>query len=414
MKTTYLFPKIKIVALLTGIFLFMCNYRASAQLKLYSNGNLSIGSIIQPPTNAELQIVGNTVISKNSGTINSAAYIKGLNMFSTDSIPDYSWWGDTLTGIFHPALRTTAFTNAGLETMRLSSANNILIGSKSDNGDRFQLTGSLNTNPLDIYSNFSSGSSGYSGINWVNDTNIKAWTVKYNSLDKFYVYGNGQAYSYGWNTMSDSTLKENIRGIQCALDKVLKLQGVTYNLKQSSVTVSSSGKIISYPSSAKMGLIAQAVERVVPEVVTTTSDGLKTVAYGNLVGLLIEAIKQEDTKVTKLQHELDSTIIVNQHAINASGNNVGTDKSSQAKLYPCKSCPSKDNTTIHCYIPSISSEATLLVFDMNGALKKSIAIKGREEQYVSFNDMQLSSGMYYYSLVVDGDEIGTQKIIFAE
>ncbi len=60
-----------------------------------------------------------------------------------------------------------------------------------------------------------------------------------------------------------------------------------------------------------MGLIAQSVERVVPEVVTTTSDGLKTVAYGNMVGLLIEALKEEDVKVTYLQHRLDSCISAN-------------------------------------------------------------------------------------------------------
>jgi len=298
-----------------GALLLFCN-NAISQLKLYSNGNLSIGSIIQPPANAELQVSGNTVFSKNTFAINSSAYIKGLNIFSTDSLPDYSWWGDTLTGLFHPVTDVLAFSNTGRETMRLTPANNILMGSTSDNGDKLQVTGALNTNPLDIYSNFTS-TSGYSGINWLNDTNVKAWTVKYNTIDKFYVYGNGQAYAYGWNTMSDSSLKENVHEIKFALDKVLKLQGVTYNLKQSSATANSSGQIVSYPSSTKLGLIAQSVERVVPEVVTTTSDGLKTVAYGNLVGLLIEAMKEEDNKINCLQHRLDSCMAVNQRYLSA-------------------------------------------------------------------------------------------------
>lgn len=412
MKTTCPFLKKAPIVLLFGVCMFIyCG--VNAQLKLYSTGNLSIGSIIQPPSNAELQVIGNTVFSKTSGPINSSAYIKGQNIFSTDSLPDYSWWGDSLTGIVHPAMNIFALSNGGRETMRLSPANNILIGSISDNGDRVQVTGNLNTNPFDLYSNFTS-SSGYSGINWLNDSNTKAWAVKYNGLDKFYIYGNGQAYSYGWNTMSDSTLKENVHEIQNALDKVLKLQGVTYSLKQLSSTVNNSGEILSYPSSEKMGLIAQAVERVAPEVVTTTSDGLKTVAYGNLVGLLIEAFKQEDAKVSGLQHRLDSSMASNQHYINMSQKNVLTDTLSKAKLYPCKACPSRENTTIHCYIPPRSNEASILVFDINGALKKSLPINGREEQYVSFRDMQLSSGIYYYSLIVDGDEIGTSKIILTE
>lgn len=310
MKAANLFHQKTVSVILMVVLLIIC-HRADAQLKLYSNGSISMGSIIQPPPNAELQVIGNSVFSNSAGTTSSSAYIKGLNIFSTDSLPDYSWWGDTLTGIFHPASNILAFTNAGMETMRLSPANNLLIGSTSDNGDRLQVAGALNTNPFDIYSNFTSGS-GYSGINWLNDTNTKAWAVKYNSVDKFYVYGNGQAYAYGWNTMSDSTLKENVHEIQHALAKVLKLQGVTYNLKQSSVV---NGSQLTYPSSEKMGLIAQAVERVTPEVVTTTNDGLKTVAYGNLVGLLIEAIKEEDAKVTTLQHELDSVISVNQRPI---------------------------------------------------------------------------------------------------
>ena len=406
----------KIVPAIFGLAILL-NSTSTAQLKLYSSGSLSIGSITQPPANAELQVIGNTVFSKSTTAITSSAYVKGLNIFSTDSILDYTWWGDTLTGIFHPLVNTIAFANAGRESMRLTPTNNLVIGSTTDNGDRVQVTGVLNTNPFDIYSNCNTGS-GYSGVNWLNDTNIKAWTVKYNTIDKFYVYGNGQAYSYGWNTMSDSSLKENVNGIHNALDKVLKLQGVTYNLKQSSATVNSSGQIQSYPSSTKMGLIAQSVERVVPEVVTTTSDGMKTVAYGNLVGLLIEAIKQEDVKVTSLQHKLDSCISLNQHSLNIHHKNISSDSSfgntGHPKLYPCKTCPINETTSIRCYIPSGSKDASLLVFDINGTLKKSIPISGRNEQSIAIGNNNLLAGMYYYSLVVNGEEVDTKKIILTD
>lgn len=405
----------RILPTVFGLVLLL-NCPSTAQLKLYSTGSLSIGSITQPPANAELQVIGNSLFSKSTGAITSSAFIKGLNIFSTDSLLDYSWYGDTLAGIFHPALSTIAFANIGRETMRLTPGNNLLLGSTTDNGDRVQVTGALNTNPLDIYGNFTA-TSGYSGINWLNDTNIKAWDVKYNSVDKFYVYGNGQAYSYGWNTMSDSTLKENVHQIPNSLERVLKLQGVTYNLKQSTVA-NGAGHSYSFPSSTKMGLIAQSVERVVPEVVTTTSDGMKTVAYGNLVGLLIEAMKQEDAKVNGLQHKLDSCIALNQRAINLPRKNISSDSSfgdiEQPKLYPCKTCPISENISIHCYVPSDSKDASLLVFDINGTLKKSIPIAGRKEQYVSLEDSNLLAGMYYYSLVVNGTEVDTRKIILTD
>ncbi|HTB32455.1 MAG TPA: tail fiber domain-containing protein [Bacteroidia bacterium] len=383
-----------------SLLLILCS-AANAQLKLYSTGSLSIGSITQPPPNAELQVIGNSVFSNNIGSIISSAYIKGMNVYTSGNLPDYTWWGDTTTGIFHPSSGFIAFSNNGNETMRLSHSNNLLIGTTSDNGDRVQVTGALNSNALDIYSNFNI-SSGYSGINWLNDTNTKAWAVKYNGQDKFYVNGNGQSYAYGFNTMSDSTLKENVHEISNALDKVLKLQGVTYNLKQSSILATGSGKPRSSSSSLKMGLIAQSVERIVPEAVTTTGDGLKTVAYGNLVGLLIEALKQEDGKLDDLQHKLDSSIALN--SVN----------SEQPRLYPCKTCPLNETAEINCFIPLGSKEASLMVFDMNGALKKSILINGRKEQQVSISSDKLSAGMYYYSLVVDGKEVDTKKLILTE
>ena len=51
------------------------------------------------------------------------------------------------------------------------------------------------------------------------------------------------------------------------------------------------------------GVIAQEVEAVLPEVVHTNEDGIKSVAYGNLVGLLIESIKELKAEVEQLKQE---------------------------------------------------------------------------------------------------------------
>lgn len=187
---------------------------------------------------------------------------------------------------------------------KLFSNGNLTVGSITQHdSSELQVTGALNANTLSIYSNAKIPAI-YSGINWVNDTSTKAWAVKNNSTDKFYVKGNGQAYSFGWNTLSDSSLKENVKSIVQPLKKVLQLNGVTYNLKNSPTEYAST-------NGRKMGLIAQSVEQVIPEVVTTTDKGMKTIAYGNLTALLIEAIKEEDAKVNLLQHRLDSCIASN-------------------------------------------------------------------------------------------------------
>jgi hypothetical protein len=387
---------------------FMVNsFTSNGQLKLYTNGSLSIGSITQPPVGAELQVIGSTVFSSNTAAITSSAFIKGFNAFSNANSPDYTWYGDTALGIFHPKVNTLGVAVAGKTTMLFSQANNIVIDSTADNGDRFQINTNQNQNALDIFSHTSSNNL-YSAINWVNNTTTKAWAVKNGAQDEFFVYGNGQAYSYGWNTISDSTMKENVFAIHNALNTTLKLQGVTYNLKNNNG--------LAKPD-RYMGLIAQAVERVVPEVVTTNSNGLKTIAYSNMVGLLVEAIKDEDNKVNALQKKLDSCIEATKRISlnqNKKDNRNESDTSNQARLYPCSACPVDQQMVFHCYVPLKTKNARLMVFDMNGGLKKAITINGKSNQMINVNKGELVPGMYYYSLMIDGNEVDTKKVIMTQ
>jgi hypothetical protein len=84
---------------------------------------------------------------------------------------------------------------------------------------------------------------------------------------------------------SDEKLKENIYTIENALEKVKNLRGVEYDRKDS--------------GEHQIGVIAQEVERIIPEVVY--GDETKSVAYGNLVGLLIEAIKEQQKEIDELK-----------------------------------------------------------------------------------------------------------------
>jgi hypothetical protein len=90
---------------------------------------------------------------------------------------------------------------------------------------------------------------------------------------------------------SDINLKKNIEVIPNALDKVSQLRGVTFD------------RIDMEDEPRQSGVIAQEVEKVLPEVVGTTEDGTKTVAYGNMVGLLIESIKELKAEVEALKRE---------------------------------------------------------------------------------------------------------------
>ena len=92
---------------------------------------------------------------------------------------------------------------------------------------------------------------------------------------------------------SDIKIKENIELISDALNKVSQIRGVTFN------------RIDLDNDKRYTGVIAQEVEKVLPEAVQDNSDGLKSVAYGNMVGLLIEAIKELKLIVEDQQKQID-------------------------------------------------------------------------------------------------------------
>jgi hypothetical protein len=93
---------------------------------------------------------------------------------------------------------------------------------------------------------------------------------------------------------SDERLKENIQPIVDALSKVESISGNTYDWKEGFETIHSH-------TGHDIGVIAQEIEKVLPEVVTNRETGYKAVQYEKIVPLLIEAIKELSAKVKELE-----------------------------------------------------------------------------------------------------------------
>ena len=95
------------------------------------------------------------------------------------------------------------------------------------------------------------------------------------------------------NINSDARLKANIISLGATLSKLLQIDGKTYTMKKDA------------NHKKKIGLLAQDIEKVFPELVTETND-IKSVNYQGLVPVLINAMKEQDDKITKQQQEIDS------------------------------------------------------------------------------------------------------------
>ena len=104
--------------------------------------------------------------------------------------------------------------------------------------------------------------------------------------------GFGRAIADGWNTYSSRRWKTNIHPLENALSKVEQLRGVSYDLKDS-------GK-------HEIGVIAEEVGQVVPEVVSYEQNGKDATGldYSRLTALLIEAVKQQQQEISTLRRQL--------------------------------------------------------------------------------------------------------------
>jgi len=136
---------------------------------------------------------------------------------------------------------------------------------------------------------------------WVNPTGLTANQVAYGNGTGFELTGDdGMTYNPFTQVLtvlgdvvagSDREIKDNIKTIDNALEKTLALRGVSFNYKKG--------------GRANLGLIAQEVREVVPEVVSVGEDtGILGIGYGALVGLLVEAIKEQQSQIDELKKRI--------------------------------------------------------------------------------------------------------------
>lgn len=97
----------------------------------------------------------------------------------------------------------------------------------------------------------------------------------------------------GFVAYSDAKFKTNIEEITNATQLISQLRGVRYNRVD-----------VNAEPSRRIGLIAQEVERVLPEMVSTDENGLKALSYGDLVSVLIQAIKEQQAELDLLERSI--------------------------------------------------------------------------------------------------------------
>lgn len=338
-----------------------------SQLRIDSNNKIGMG-ITNP--SEKLHVVGNAVFTSTTFGPNSSPFIVGSEAFSTPTTPNYTWYLYSNTGMYHPTANSIGFSLNGNESMLLSPGS-IKINAEAD------------WVPT-LYINATSPNQG--GFN-----------MRLNGQDNFWVQANGLVNHRGLNNLSDKRLKKDIQTIKNPLNKVLQLRGVTFYWKDTE----------NIPEKC-MGFIAQEVEPIIPEVVRTTHKGMKAVQYSSLIGLLVEAIKEQQIQINELKEKLNINNELSSDIDNVNNNYFIT------KLHQNNPNPFTEKTEIKYSIPKKFNHASIFIYNMNGVQIKEVKIKESGNASIFINGFELEAGMYLYTLIVDGKEINTKRMILTK
>jgi len=159
-----------------------------------------------------------------------------------------------------------------------------------------------NTNAL-IYGDFGLNRLRFNGNTSINGSSANQYYALELNLDANDTYGlvvYGQAYcSSGAWTSSDLRLKKNIDPVSNALGSILKLNGVKFDWRTEEFPE------MGFTKAKQIGLIAQDVEKVIPELVNEGPNGYKSVDYSKIAPVLIEAIKEQQKMIDELRAEIE-------------------------------------------------------------------------------------------------------------
>ena len=156
-------------------------------------------------------------------------------------------------------------------------------------------------------------------------------------------------------------------------------------------------------------LDADKLEEVFPDLVYVNKDGSKVINYVEMIPLLVQSINELNEKIEVLEGQASGRKTM------AARGTTGIDNTSAAvnRLYQNTPNPFKETTTIRFTLADDAKDAYICIFDMTGKPVKKLPVTPGMDS-VSFRGYEIGEGMFLYSLVVNGQEIDTKRMIITK
>lgn len=244
------------------------------------------------------------------------------------------------------------------------------------------------------------------------------------------VRSTGNMMATAFVTPSDIRLKQDVTLLSeqeedaVTLGKVMNMNVIAYNYRDLPTAETDDTATVEKLDTEKLsqqrhfGLSAQELQKLYPDLVVKGQDGYLGINYVELVPILIRSIQE-------LKQQLDEVKSgKNEEPVNArrtqldfdeeeTANANGATAITAATLYQNAPNPFTERTTIRFTLPDDVQNAYIYVFDMQGKILKQIPID-TSMQSVTINGYELQAGMYIYSLVINGKEIQSRRMILSK
>lgn len=157
-------------------------------------------------------------------------------------------------------------------------------------------------------------------------------------------------------------------------------------------------------------LDADQLEATFPDLVYVNKDGSKAINYMEMIPLLVQSINELSAEIENLKGRASGDRV---KVASRGETSIEQSLTSKNKLYQNTPNPFKEQTTIRFSLADDVRDAAICIFDMTGKTIRKMPVSSGMES-ISFGGYELGEGMFLYSLIVNGQEIDTKKMIISK
>jgi hypothetical protein len=346
--------------------------------------NNSVGSTFTV-NNAGTSIPGVSIqVNGSTTTTGTAGILNNVNHFGSFTLPvSFGYDGTTTKATASSSPFTTVGfnDNIGLRSTSVGGFNGVGLWGRAQNSGRANIA---------VFGEASGGT----------------------SADRWGGFFNARVGATGYVTISDARVKKDVNVETATLEKIMKLRPVTYNFDMKN-------KYFGFSDELQHGFIAQEMAEVFPELVykisppnagkddqNITYNGINYVA---LIPVLTKAIQEQEQKIASLERQM-AAMMAEKTPANITGTSEINPAAAGYSLQQNLPNPFSGTAIIKYTVPENSGSVTLGVFDLNGKMiQQFTGLRGSAQ--INISSAGLTPGIYIYSLLSNGQEILSRRMV---